>query len=121
MDQVKPNITVSVWTAARRDCASKFQLIVKLLQKGQNSGVNFAENEPFQDGVQKMSTPNSFVFKRLEGAWKEAPWVNASHTFTFYPPGIRFIQVMLRGIDCQNWKGNYGPKVAAPSVTIMMP
>ena len=121
IDEVKPPITVSVWTAARNDCGSKFQLIVRLLKMGQHSRPNITDHEQYQDGVEKLSTPSSFVLKRMEGQWQGGQWYKASHTFTHYPSGIRFIHVILQGKDTQFWAGNFGPKVAAPRVTITMP
>ena len=119
IDEVKPPITVSVWTAARDDCGSQFQLIVRLHKTEQHPQIDIVEQ--FQEGVEKSSTPSSFVLKRMEGQWQGGQWYKASHTFTHYPSGIRFIHVILQGKDTQFWAGNYGPKVAAPCVTMTMP
>ena len=119
-DRVKPLITVSVWTAAREDCGSKFKLTVKLLKNAPGS-ISSPQMEHFQEGIERSVTPDTFILKRLVGKEEGGKWYQASHAFIDYPNGIRFIQVILQGKDTQGWAGNYGPKFAAPCVTITTP
>ena len=103
LDNLQPGITVSAWTAARFDCASKFMLIVTL--HGENGKV-------------LGETKHVFEEERVVPQWDDHSWVKISHTFCDYGTGVRQVAFMVGGTDKQFWAGNFGPKVAAPCVKI---
>lgn len=44
-----------------------------------------------------------------------------SHTFSNYPPGVRYIWFQHGGVDTHYWAGWYGPRVTNSSITIGPP
>lgn len=44
-----------------------------------------------------------------------------SHTFSNYPPGVRYIWFQHGGVDTHYWAGWYGPRVTNSSITIRPP
>ncbi|XP_049631398.1 F-box only protein 6-like [Suncus etruscus] len=50
--------------------------------------------------------------------WNDAKWREVSHTFSDYPPGVRYVLFQHGGRDTQNWAGWYGPRVTNNSVTV---
>ncbi|EDL81110.1 similar to F-box protein 44 (predicted), isoform CRA_d [Rattus norvegicus] len=52
---------------------------------------------------------------------KEFPNDQVSHTFSNYPPGVRYIWFQHGGVDTHYWAGWYGPRVTNSSVIIGPP
>ena len=100
LDDLQPPITVSVWTAARRDCASQYSLTVTLL------------------GDVGADILAQFEDSREVGQWDDNSWVKISHTFRSYGKDVRRLNFVNSGKDKQFWAGNYGPKVGCPSVRV---
>lgn len=49
------------------------------------------------------------------------PPSQVSHTFSNYPPGVRYIWFQHGGVDTHYWAGWYGPRVTNSSITIGPP
>ena len=102
LDNLQPSITVSAWTASRSDCGSEYIIHVSLLS---TSGVR---SKPVQ----------SFKETRNVSSWGNNSWVKISHTFRNYGRGVRSIKFSHGGKCTKCWSGNYGPKLAVPSVRV---
>ncbi|XP_061457910.1 uncharacterized protein LOC133372839 [Rhineura floridana] len=100
MDEVKPDIVVKDWYAARHDCGCRYQLSVKLLS---------ADYIVLQEFL-----PKDVVIEQ----WSDAEWREVSYTFHNYPPGVRHILFHHGGQDTQFWAGWYGVRVTNSSITI---
>ncbi|XP_021099029.1 F-box only protein 44 isoform X1 [Heterocephalus glaber] len=100
MDTMQPDIEVKDWFAARPDCGSKYQLCVQLLSSAHTPLGTF---QPDPAMIQRKS---------------DAKWREVSHTFSNYPPGVRYIWFQHGGVDTHYWVGWYGPRVTNSSITI---
>lgn len=103
MDTTRPDIKVKDWFAARPDCGSKYQLCVQLLSSAHAPLGTF---QPDPATIQQKS---------------DAKWREVSHTFSNYPPGVRYIWFQHGGVDTHYWAGWYGPRVTNSSITIGPP
>ncbi|XP_044625608.2 F-box only protein 44 isoform X3 [Equus asinus] len=103
MDTTRPDIEVKDWFAARPDCGSKYQLCVQLLSSAHAPLGTF---QPDPATIQQKS---------------DAKWREVSHTFSNYPPGVRYIWFQHGGVDTHYWAGWYGPRVTNSSITIRPP
>ncbi|XP_048206192.1 F-box only protein 44 isoform X3 [Perognathus longimembris pacificus] len=103
MDTTRPVIEVKDWFAARPDCGSKYQLCVQLLSSAHAPLGTF---QPDPATIQQKS---------------DAKWREVSHTFSNYPPGVRYIWFQHGGVDTHYWAGWYGPRVTNSSITIGPP
>ncbi|XP_054938364.1 F-box only protein 44 [Physeter macrocephalus] len=103
MDTTRPDIEVKDWFAARPDCGSKYQLCVQLLSSAHAPLGTF---QPDPATIQQKS---------------DAKWREVSHTFSNYPPGVRYIWFQHGGVDTHYWAGWYGPRVTNSSITIGPP
>nr|XP_060615147.1 uncharacterized protein LOC132764987 [Anolis sagrei ordinatus] len=100
MDQVKPDIVVEDWFAARYDCGCRYQLCVQLLS------ADYIVLQEF--------CPEDVVIEQ----WSDAEWRQASHTFHDYPPGVRHVLFRHGGCDTQFWAGWYGVRVTNSRLSI---
>ncbi|KAL1776609.1 F-box only protein 44 isoform X1 [Sigmodon hispidus] len=100
MDTTRPDIEVKDWFAARPDCGSKYQLCVQLLSSAHAPLGTF---QPDPVTIQQKS---------------DAKWREVSHTFSNYPPGVRYIWFQHGGVDTHYWAGWYGPRVTNSSIII---
>ncbi|KAM9033599.1 F-box only protein 44 isoform X1 [Sarcophilus harrisii] len=100
MDRTRPDIVVKDWFAARQDCGCKYQVCVQLLSSGH---VPLGTFQPDPVAIQQ---------------WSDAKWREVSHTFSNYPPGVRYIWFQHGGVDTHYWAGWYGPRVTNSSITI---
>ncbi|VTJ73199.1 Hypothetical predicted protein [Marmota monax] len=103
MDTTRPDIQVKDWFAARPDCGSKYQLCVQLLSSA-HAPLGTFQPDPVM--IQQKS---------------DARWREVSHTFSNYPPGVRYIWFQHGGVDTHYWAGWYGPRVTNSSITIGPP
>ncbi|NWZ92661.1 FBX6 protein, partial [Nesospiza acunhae] len=103
MDEIRPEITVKDWYAARFDCGCRYELTVRLLSK------DYIVLEEFR--------PEPVVIEQ----WSDAKWREISHTFQNYPAGVRYISFQHGGQDTQYWAGWYGVRVTNSSITIGPP
>ncbi|XP_032156291.1 F-box only protein 6 isoform X1 [Sapajus apella] len=100
LDTVRPDIMVRDWFAARADCGCTYQLKVYL-----------ASADYF---VLASFEPEPVTIEQ----WNDAAWREVSHTFSDYPPGVRYILFRHGGQDTQYWAGWYGPRVTNSSIVI---
>ncbi|XP_078313952.1 F-box only protein 6-like [Crassostrea virginica] len=95
LDEIRPEIQVSEWYAARFDCNVVYNLKVKLLDE-------------------KSKVLRKWSFSDHKPAGKN--WFKAEHIFTSYPGGVRFIKFKHEGKDEQFWAGHYGSKFTMATV-----
>ncbi|XP_049631349.1 F-box only protein 6-like [Suncus etruscus] len=100
LDHYRPDIVVKDWFAPRGDCGSTYLLSVRLISA---EFITLASFEP---------PPVTFP------QWNDASWREVSHTFSDYPPGVRYIFFQHGGHDTQGWAGWYGPRITNSSVTV---
>lgn len=100
LDTFRPDIVVKDWFAARADCGCTYQLKVYL-----------ASADYF---VLASFEPPSVTLEQ----WNDAAWREVSHTFSDYPPGVRYILFRHGGQDTQYWAGWYGPRVTNSSIVV---
>lgn len=100
MDTVRPDITVTDWFAARADCGCTYTIQVQLLSADY---IVLASFKPPPVTIEQ---------------WSDARWTEVSHTFSDYPPGVRYVHFQHGGKDTQYWAGWYGPRVTNSSVII---
>ncbi|XP_078235194.1 uncharacterized protein LOC110073114 [Pogona vitticeps] len=100
MDEIRPDIVVKDWYAARFDCGCSYQLCVRLLSK---------DHLVIQEFL-----PEEIIIEQ----WSDAEWREISHTFHNYPPGVRYILFQHGGQDTQFWAGWYGIRVTNSSITL---
>ncbi|XP_022104247.1 F-box only protein 6-like [Acanthaster planci] len=104
LDKAQPDIFVSEWFAARFDCGSVYELTVQLQRD--ESGNKDRIIDKFTFGP--YTTPQ----------WGPSYWKEASHVFSGYGPGLRFIHYEDRSKDTQFWAGHYGSKMAGSVVRL---
>ncbi|XP_036112073.1 F-box only protein 6 [Molossus molossus] len=100
MDVFRPDIVIKDWFAARADCGCTYNIRVQLLSA---TNITLASFEP-----PTVTIPQ----------WSDVEWTEVSHTFSDYPPGVRYILFQHGGKDTQYWAGWYGPGVTNSSITI---
>ncbi|XP_045714862.1 uncharacterized protein LOC123831742 isoform X2 [Phyllostomus hastatus] len=100
MDEVRPDIVVTDWFAARADCGCTYSICVQLLSA---DNIALASFEP-----PPVTIPQ----------WNDATWTEVTHTFSDYPRGVRHILFQHGGKDTQSWAGWYGPRVTNSSIVI---
>ncbi|XP_027738344.1 F-box only protein 6-like [Empidonax traillii] len=100
MDEIRPEIIVKDWYAARSDCGCRYELTVRLLS------ADHIVLEEFH--------PEPVIIEQ----WNDAKWREISHTFQNYPAGVRHIYFQHGGQDTQFWAGWYGVRVTNTSITI---
>lgn len=90
LDNVRPDICVSEWYAARFDCPCEYKIKVLLLNEEKRvlERYRFADSKP---------------------AGRD--WFQQSHVFTSYRPGCRYIKIIHGGKDGNWWAGHYGVKI----------
>ncbi|ELK28002.1 PREDICTED: F-box only protein 6 [Myotis davidii] len=100
MDTIRPDIVVKDWFAARADCGCTYSIRVQLVSANY---IALASFEPPPVTIEQ---------------WSDAQWREVSHTFSDYPPGVRYILFQHGGKDTQFWAGWYGPRVTNSSIII---
>lgn len=100
LDIIRPDIVVKDWFAARGDCGCTYRVRVQLVSENYTVLASF---EPPPVTIQQ---------------WNDAQWREVSHTFSDYPPGVRYIIFQHGGKDTQFWAGWYGPRVTNSSIVI---
>ncbi|EJD74464.1 hypothetical protein LOAG_18227 [Loa loa] len=127
LDEFCPPITVSECCTARFDCPSIYILEVRLLPDGSlpfpyrptPQFLRFTRYPRFgqqHDVPERDETTNTSVTRvRM---LSDIDWQKIEHTFSNYPPGIRYVLFQHSGKDQQFWAGHYGSKMAKASVII---
>ncbi|XP_043387642.1 F-box only protein 44 isoform X1 [Chelonia mydas] len=100
MDEIRPDIMVKDWYAARFDCGCCYELSVQLLS------ADYIVLHEFR--------PEPVVIEQ----WSDAEWREISYTFHNYKAGVRHILFKHGGQDTQFWAGWYGCRVTNSSITI---
>lgn len=100
LDNFRPDIIVTDWFAPRADCGCTYNIKVKLLSD------DYIVLESFEPPPVKIKQ------------WSDARWTKISHTFSDYPPGVRYIHFQHGGKDTQYWAGWYGPRVTNSSIIV---
>ncbi|XP_010626438.1 F-box only protein 6 isoform X2 [Fukomys damarensis] len=100
LDTFRPDIEVKDWFAARRDCGCTYRIQVQLVSADY---ITLASFEPPPMTIEQ---------------WNDAMWTEVSHTFSDYPPGVRYILFQHGGHDTQFWAGWYGPRVTNSSIVV---
>ncbi|XP_012577656.1 PREDICTED: F-box only protein 6 isoform X2 [Condylura cristata] len=100
LDTYRPDIIVKDWFAARSDCGCTYCIRVHL------TSANYIVLASFE--------PPPVTIEQ----WSDARWREVSHTFSDYPPGVRYILFQHGGHDTQFWAGWYGPRVTNSSIII---
>ncbi|XP_043917712.1 F-box only protein 6-like [Protopterus annectens] len=100
LDNINPAIVVTDWYAARRDCGSKYNILVQLLSGSLEVLHEFC--------------PKTVVIEQ----WSDACWRKMTHTFKNYGHGVRYVRFNHAGEDTQFWKGWYGIRVTNSSVVV---
>nr|XP_021525519.1 F-box only protein 6 isoform X2 [Aotus nancymaae] len=100
LDTFRPDIVVKDWFAARADCGCTYQLKVYL------ASADYFVLDSFE--------PPPVTIEQ----WNDAAWTEVSHTFSDYPPGVRYILFRHGGQDTQYWEGWYGPRVTNSSIIV---
>lgn len=100
LDRFRPDIVVTDWFAPRADCGCTYNIQVKLLSADYI--------------VLKSFEPPPVTIQQ----WNDSKWTEVSHTFSDYPPGVRYIHFQHGGKDTQYWAGWYGPRVTNSSIII---
>ncbi|XP_057567535.1 F-box only protein 2 [Hippopotamus amphibius kiboko] len=101
LDTTQPAIVVKDWYSSRRDAGCLYELTVKLLSEHEDV---LAEFNSGQVAVPQDSD--------------DGGWIEISHTFTDYGPGVRFVRFEHGGQDCVYWKGWFGARVTNSSVWV---
>lgn len=133
LDQLKPKITVSEWTASRFDCASEYILRVFLLRElidNVTSDLRSLDNRiRFYNMEDEAEVPLSDQFENPEilghckhmnvvPQWAGRAWKEIKHEFTNYDHGARYVVFQSFGKDLQFWAGWYGSKMTKASVVL---
>ncbi|XP_030393385.1 F-box only protein 44 isoform X1 [Gopherus evgoodei] len=100
MDEIRPDIVVKDWYAARFDCGCRYELCVQLLS------ADYIVLHKF--------CPEPVIIEQ----WSDAEWREISYTFHNYKAGVRHILFEHGGQDTQFWAGWYGCRVTNSSITI---
>ncbi|XP_006016226.1 F-box only protein 2 isoform X1 [Alligator sinensis] len=100
MDTTQPKIVVKDWYAGRRDAGCLYEFSAKLLSE-------------HEDVLAEYKSETIAIPEDNDGSWNEA-----SHTFSDYGPGVRFICFEHGGQDTLFWKGWYGVRATNSSVMV---
>lgn len=101
LDTTQPAIVVKDWYSGRSDAGCLYELTVKLLSEHEDVLAEFNSGQvavPQGDG--------------------DGGWIEISHTFTDYGPGVRFVRFEHGGQDSVYWKGWFGARVTNSSVWV---
>ncbi|XP_008588144.1 PREDICTED: F-box only protein 2 [Galeopterus variegatus] len=101
LDTTQPAIVVKDWYSGRSDAGCLYELTVKLLSEHEDV---LAE---FNTGQVAVPQDND-----------DGGWIEISHTFTDYGPGVRFVRFEHGGQDSVYWKGWFGARVTNSSVCV---
>uniref|UniRef100_A0A9L0RAB8 F-box protein 2 n=1 Tax=Equus caballus TaxID=9796 RepID=A0A9L0RAB8_HORSE len=101
LDTTQPAIVVKDWYSGRSDAGCLYELTVKLLSEHEDVLAEF-------NSGQVAVPPDS----------DDAGWIEISHTFTDYGPGVRFVRFEHGGQDSVYWKGWFGARVTNSSVWV---
>ncbi|XP_077303310.1 F-box only protein 6-like [Lithobates pipiens] len=99
MDKAQPPIIVTDWYASRMDCSCQYELLVRLLSEDKKTLQEFRPQPA----------------KLPEG---DGQWHYATHIFSNYGPGVRYISFQHGGKDTKFWAGWYGVRVTNSSITV---
>lgn len=100
MDHFQPDIKISDWYSQRTDCGSQYEIRVELLNQRKRPVQTFA--------------PETVYLKQ----WDEEKWIQMTHVFQNYGPGVRYIRFIHGGKDTQFWAGWYGIRITDSCVEI---
>ncbi|XP_044919676.1 F-box only protein 2 isoform X1 [Mustela putorius furo] len=101
LDTTQPAIVAKDWYSGRSDAGCLYELTVKLLSEHEDVLAEFSSG-------QVAVPPDS----------DDAGWIQISHTFTDYGPGVRFVRFEHGGQDSVYWKGWFGARVTNSSVWV---
>ncbi|XP_017743498.1 PREDICTED: F-box only protein 2 [Rhinopithecus bieti] len=101
LDTTQPAIVVKDWYSGRSDAGCLYELTVKLLSE-------------HEDVLAEFSSGQVAVPQDSDGGG----WMEISHTFTDYGPGVRFVRFEHGGQDSVYWKGWFGARVTNSSVWV---
>ncbi|XP_023491565.1 F-box only protein 2 isoform X3 [Equus caballus] len=100
-ESVKKFFASSFEYSGRSDAGCLYELTVKLLSEHEDVLAEF-------NSGQVAVPPDS----------DDAGWIEISHTFTDYGPGVRFVRFEHGGQDSVYWKGWFGARVTNSSVWV---
>lgn len=100
LDTTQPAIVVKDWYSGRTDAGCLYELTVRLLSEHEDVLAEF-------NSGQVAVPPDS-----------EDGWMEISHTFTDYGPGVRYVRFEHGGQDSVYWKGWFGARVTNSSVWV---
>ncbi|XP_051029655.1 F-box only protein 2 [Phodopus roborovskii] len=98
LDTTQPAIVVKDWYSGRTDAGSLYELTVRLLSEHEDVLAEFNTGQ--------VAVP------------EDGGWMEISHTFTDYGPGVRFVRFEHGGQDSVYWKGWFGARVTNSSVWV---
>ncbi|XP_016073375.1 PREDICTED: F-box only protein 2 [Miniopterus natalensis] len=101
LDTTQPAIVVKDWYSGRSDAGCLYELTVRLLSEHEDVLAEFSTG---QVAVPQISDNGG--------------WIEVSHTFTDYGPGVRFVRFEHGGQDSVYWKGWFGARVTNSSVWV---
>ncbi|XP_002750357.1 F-box only protein 2 isoform X2 [Callithrix jacchus] len=101
LDTTQPAIVVKDWYSGRSDAGCLYELTVKLLSE-------------HEDVLAEFNSGQVAVPQDSDGGG----WMEISHTFTDYGPGVRFVRFEHGGQDSVYWKGWFGARVTNSSVWV---
>ncbi|KAL3872755.1 hypothetical protein ACJMK2_035959 [Sinanodonta woodiana] len=97
IDERRPKIKISEWYASRNDCGCEYNIKVRLLNESKDEVDKWEFSDTKEPGTD---------------------WYQASHLFSDYGPGVRFIEYTHGGKDTKGWAGRYGVKITGSSVVV---
>ncbi|KAG5838932.1 hypothetical protein ANANG_G00228970 [Anguilla anguilla] len=100
MDEIQPDIVISDWYSAHRNCGSKYEICVELL----------SQNE---EVIRKFCPEPVYIDHPIDRNWRQM-----THVFRDYGRGVRFVRFCHGGQDTKFWAGWYGIRVTNSSVEI---
>eukprot|EP00073_Rattus_norvegicus_P047005 XP_017449155.1 PREDICTED: F-box only protein 2 isoform X1 [Rattus norvegicus] len=98
LDTTQPAIVVKDWYSGRTDAGSLYELTVRLLSEHEDVLAEFNTGQ--------VAVP------------EDGSWMEISHTFTDYGPGVRYVRFEHGGQDSVYWKGWFGARVTNSSVWV---
>ncbi|KAK2510166.1 hypothetical protein MC885_011439 [Smutsia gigantea] len=101
LDTTQPAIVAKDWYSGRSDAGCLYELTVRLLSEHEDVLAEFNSGQ--------VAVP-------ADG--DDAEWMEISHTFTDYGPGVRFVRFEHAGQDSVYWKGWFGARVTNSSVWV---
>ncbi|XP_048205777.1 F-box only protein 2 isoform X2 [Perognathus longimembris pacificus] len=101
LDTTQPAIVVKDWYSGRTDAGCLYELTVRLLSEHEDVLAEFSSGQ--------VAVPQDS---------EDGGWMEISHTFTDYGPGVRFVRFEHGGQDSVYWKGWFGARVTNSSVWV---